>query len=257
MSFSRAGRGHSKPSGGVAIDWTHPLAQGLVACLPMCERSGLPVDLCNPNRYFTLTGTPSWLGDMFGFTGNTLNIKETMNRSIANGPYSFSFVFSHVSFDSSALHLVIGSSGATDKAFHLRAASATSFQWNQWSDDGAYTVPNMTGRRCHAFGAMDDQKVQRFFFDGKYIGQRTASAFYSGDAQLSFPGVVLGSSNSGIITAEHVYIWNRALTTSDAAWLYQEPYAMFTSGWKRRYADMSALTVQIPWVDQFVELIVQ
>lgn len=257
MSFSRAGRGHSKPPGGAFIDWTHPLSRGLIACVPFTERCGIPVDLCDPARPFASNVPLVWQGDSAGYNGTTNQIKLTMSRSMASGPYSFSFVFTKVTTSASDLHLVVGSSNTADNAFHLRVASSTSFQWNQWSDDGAYTVPNMSNRRCHAVGAMDQTKVQRFFMDGKFIGNRTASAFYGGDKQLSFPGVTLGSSVGGIINAEHIYLWNRALSAEEATLLYQEPYCFLIAGWMRRLPGSGVLSNYSPFVDDYSQLMPQ
>lgn len=256
MSFSRGGRGHFKPVTAV-LDWTHPLAQGLVACVPFTERAGaIPADLCNPSRVFTLVGTPSWLGDLFYFNGGTLSIKETMNKSITNKSYSWSFVFSNPTYSSTSTHLGIGSSGTNNNYLHWRCNAATVFEWNNFGDLGSHTVPSMTSRRCHAAGSMDTSKIQRFYFDGKFIDQRTAASLYTGDSTLAFPG-----NNSvlttGLIATEHIYIWDRVLSAAEFAWLYQEPYSMFFQGWKRRYPGADVLSPFIPSIDPFEQLIVQ
>src|SRR5262245_60694130 len=45
--------GGFKPGGMVAIDYSHPLAQGLTICVPMTEGAGFPLDIVRNVRMTT------------------------------------------------------------------------------------------------------------------------------------------------------------------------------------------------------------
>lgn len=257
MSFARAGRGHSKPGHGAQINWTHPLTQGLIACIPFTERSGLPQDLCNMSRAFVAltTSPPIWLADRFYYNGNTQQIKMTLNQP-PNGPYTVAFAFSDTGFSSNTIGPSLGSAGATDKYVHFKTTSTTSFSWGQFGDDGSYTVPDMSKRRCVAVCTMDRAKIQKLYFDGKYISQRTATGLFSGDATLAWPGIT-GTVATGIAAVEFIYVWNRELSPTEASWIYQEPYSFLVSGSLRRYPGSGVLSPFTPSTDFFEQLIVQ
>ncbi len=205
----------------------------------MLERAGIGItDLCNPNQVWqVLSSNPIWLGDKLYFNGNSQQIKETMGATVV-GPYSFSMAFDVLSTFNSQTIVGMGSAASTDKYFHLKCTASTSITWGQFGDDGAFTVPNMSNRRCHAVGSMTQEKVQSFFFDGVFIGNRTATGLFSGSNTLGYPGVNSVVSTS-LCACEHIYIWNRALSREEAAWLFQEPYCFLISGWRRRMVSLA------------------
>lgn len=255
MSFSRGGRGISKPPVPM-VDWSHPLAQGLVSCYIMDQFGGYPQDICaSPVPHILGTGTPAWRGD--GYFYNATDYTKGLLRSpIANRPYSFMLIVKPQVFNGNFAGFSLGSSGTNNNMAYVIMSGSTTFDWGHWGDDGNHTVPDMTNRTVFAVGSMNQAKVQRFFESGKFIDQRTSSSLYTGDTTISFPG-----NNAVFTTAISLVkgfaLWNRALSDEECLWLWREPYSFLISGLMRRYPGSSILSPYTPYVDPFQQLLVQ
>jgi hypothetical protein len=215
------------------LNRAHPLAQGLMSCLPLAEGNGYSTtlclhDVCDPNAFVTMgSSTAAWKGALYG-TGLYFNLTSvstaTNTDTVAVGPLS-AFTFcgiltfpsesneTFVELDSTSLELVWQGNGTN----HL-----------------SYVYPGQSSVTVTP-GVNETQQVVIL------TGNSSAGALYINGSLAStgagFTGVAASSLKLvneclSTSTTNTTQVWggfwayNRAFSASDAAQFSQDPFAM-------------------------------
>ena len=218
-----------KPPPGIQIK-KHPLARGLVAGWLMNERSGATIyDISGYGNAGSFAGDPQWVAGKYGsaldFDGNDhVGVGPGV---LPSGPKTLVM---------SAQAPV--SSDTRDKAMY-RGYDGTAYWWLYYNDGthyrayyaGAggysvtYTVDIRDGKH-HQIVFTYDGTTAKLYHDGIYRSSDTGNDHgpITSDESIS-PNLPGQDAWKGLI--DYVFIYNRALTASEIAWLYREPFAMF------------------------------
>ena len=217
-----------KPMLGRQIDWSHPLARGLVGCWLMNEGGGTIVnDLSgngNTGIIYDLAET-SWISGMYGpairFNGeNNSYIIVASNGTISLFPELTVVYCFKDTIDLSAqvtTQFYITDSLTTQLRVRTNDLSDTSWLWNVGVDvrDGNWRTI------CAAY----DGAAMKGYIDGVYNDEeaKTGTIALTG---LSFD---MGRSPYGnsVGDVSHCFLYNRALSASKIAYLYRSPFCMF------------------------------
>jgi len=227
-----------KPTRGIRLNKSHPLARGLVSCWLFNEGSGNKVfDLSRNGNIGTFAGTaPSWTSGKFGsavllpgddeyigatkITGLTRLAISIWVKAAQDDPAATRIFFSN--YDGTNRNEFGGSS--TNNRLNLYITNTLYYYWDgiDWDDthwhhlattwDGTTAYLYFDGVQYSSTGSGDpsDNNTQ-----GLTIGDRT-----------SHPGAAIFS---GLLDLPMIY--NRALSPSEIALLYREPFCMFERAW--------------------------
>ena len=235
-----------KPFRGMQLNRSHPLAKGLVGCWVMNEAAGGKIfDLSGNGNDGTIISSPKWGSDGLNFDGTDdfvdmgvvnqvdaaaavtiiMSVKPTVNRD----HWMFARSIGTTSTDVFILWVddVCGAgdgAGNTDTfAFNVGSASEATNRVN--GDTGLRTlntwqtvagVFNGTYRGLYHNGVLNAEHnsgVQTTIVS-------SANEFYIGQWEV----FEINDLEGGI---QYAYIYNRALSANEIAWLNREPYAMF------------------------------
>ena len=227
-----------KPVRGIRLNKSHPLARGLVGYWLLNEGSGNKVfDLSGNGNIGTFAGTaPSWTSGKFGsavllpgddeyigatkITGLTRFAISIWVKAAQDDPAATRIFFSN--YDGTNRNEFGGSS--TNNRLNLYITNTLYYYWDgiDWDDthwhhlattwDGTTAYLYFDGVQYSSTGSGDpsDNNTQ-----GLTIGDRT-----------SHPGAAIFS---GLLDLPMIY--NRALSPSEIALLYREPFCMFERAW--------------------------
>jgi len=222
---------HQKPLLGQQINWSHPLARGLVACWLMNEGSG--------NRIYDLSGNKNdgiFVADtkwVSGETGQALKFDRGDDAVIIDrdlGVYTNISISAWIKYDNAADNkTIVGSySSSTPPIWFVIQLNDIKLYRGNYS--GSYALQSDTW--YHVVGiveGIDATKDAEIYVNGVRVVDTDNIAGDMGADKGSFQ---IGSLADlayqffgGII--DEVRIWNRALSSTEVAWLYREPYAMF------------------------------
>jgi len=227
-----------KPTRGIRLNKSHPLARGLVGCWLFNEGSGGQVFDLSGNRndgsLVSTTWVPGKFGSAINFPGSTDYINIADNPTLDTNKMTICALFNKASIGNSLGGIVSKRVSGSDDAFQLYVDSSNKLQFAIWIGDvNKYTTSISTvsaGQDYFACGVYDGSNVS-IYLDGKYENQTAAS----GTVDITVDPVRIGwtysdtYSFSGII--DYVMIFNRALTPSEIALLYREPFCMFERAW--------------------------
>jgi hypothetical protein len=242
MAYSRSGRGYTKPPAGAQVNWGHPLTQNLVAAYPFLERSGLRVhDLVHGSGADFETGV-LWNGDALTLPATNAG-SYTTGPLISNRPFSILLGCHDLGTHGTAgATFSMGVTGSARQIIIIRPQSTTVIRFAMWFDDLDATVPSILGRQLHLAFTLDPAFAQKTYDDGKLINSRTAGGFFNGTRAVYFGGNAINTEQIGA-TFRYVYIYDRALSPDELAWVKAEPYAMLTTPQARKYFVMAATGV--------------
>lgn len=258
--FTTSGR-RFKPAAGAFIDWSHPLAQGLVCAYAVLEGQGSGLfDLVQyPSRFLKVSaGTfhPTWYGPyvLSGLGGYfTTTTGGTSRLGTARG-YTVSLGVQNALVANAAAMSLFGNNSANN-AIGFRNNSATSIVWYHFTDDFTVTVPTMTGLRFQFTGSCTPAKIRTAYFNGQSQGTNTAT-----NIPTLNDSIFLGADSNANLSQgyyEHLYAWNRPLSTEEVRWLYAEPYAFIRPTWSfTRFSTIVALTANLSDTLTFSDAIV-
>jgi hypothetical protein len=219
-----------KPLLGVPVNWSHPLARGLVGCWLMNEGGGNKIYNLSGNRNAgTFVGDTQWAPGKFGsclsFDGTGDYV--TTNKDII-GTESFT-ISAWIYLKSSAATMGIVESAETGAPgfvaglitgnLFLRVARRAV----EWLATGATILPLNTWVfvACTYNGTAGNTTV--VYLNGRTDGNNyDTDIFTSGNLYI---GIYRNSYFNGYI--DDVMIFNRALTAQEVAQLYREPFCMF------------------------------
>ncbi len=240
-----------KPTRGIRLNKSHPLARGLVGCWPFNEGSGGQVsDLSGNGNGGTFQGTaPSWSASKFG---PAVDLPGTDERvEVADSPELDGFS-SFTILSKIFLRDAGGVTGSTiaykwndfggsklSWAFrvmetrYLRGGFRDSVDTNHFLSDDT-TQLNLN--QHYEVGFVYDGQYLRLFLDGVQVKSSSIGSFTVNSsaapvhigAQHAVGGGWFNALN-GLI--DYVMIWNRSLSSSEIALLYREPFYMFERAW--------------------------
>lgn len=259
MNLVRPRWGQVRPPSGVRIDWSHPLANGLVmAYLPREGISSL-IDIVTGTPAGPLTVTVGYNyrsgpQGMEGFGSTTGGFVFGGTSSFpASWPSSTSCSLLWRGWIETAMSgtnpRFCGFGGATS-VLALRRVSATDFDVRAQSGATGFSVTSSTallsskmntpltiaGVRSIGTGGYTDA-----YLNGVEIGGRhSTDVAPPGTPATTFSISGFASASSGAFTSE-VYAWSRPLGSDELVWLTAEPYAFFAApGPKILYIDLGA-----------------
>jgi hypothetical protein len=242
----------TKPTRGLCLKKNHSLARGLVGCWLINEGTGSMVfDLSGNNLNGTSSGSywrgagkfgSGWIGD-----GDTNQIQVTSSQS-AGGILNPKAV--------TVLARVKTNTGTTDQdiASLWKVGDTANQSYLLWIDQpvwefiirtsgGSYAANSSSNVAANEFaqvaGTYDGQTV-RLYINGIEAGSNTSP---SGDLQTItandgfFISERLGQQDrefNGVI--DHVMLFNRALSASEIALLYRDPFRMFTEAGRPQFS---------------------
>lgn len=238
-----------KPPLGVQLNTGHPLANGLVGCWIMNERGGNIVhDLSGNGNKGAFVGTVGWNTtglNLLGTEDNSVSI--TYHSLFAPGTGDFSIVCALT-----PLALVNGTGDQSwDNTFAIsRWNTEGSGNSNSWTlnltSDGSTEYPTFVirlstgevqvadatsyviGTHYSLCGVRDNDNIK--IYRDSILRNTTGGASGAIQNGATYP-IILGNNASGDYGApiwlEYFYYYNRALTASEIASLYTNPYQMF------------------------------
>ena len=214
----------TKPPAGAQIAWGHPLANGLIGAYLANEGSGLALyDTVTGSSPLTITDNLAvWEGDVLRLPNGTY-VSGNLTNYVAGRPISVVIAVQNYAAVGGSLFCV-GDVQANNQLLHVRAASTTSLTYAHYNNDLTVSgLPNSDNTKIHIVGTMDAQLDQNLYMNGAKIGNRTSTAPLSANGAVIIAKMPGGSAFTQSFI--HAYIYDRALTAEDVAFLYANPYA--------------------------------
>jgi hypothetical protein len=240
MSYSRSGRGFTKPPAGTQIAWGHALSQGLIAACAFNEGGGngtvqhIYDSVSNKLATSASTASSIWTSTAHG---------KALQFVAQNGEYTFaprgitqkwSCAF-HIAFGDFSLDYSI--CGSSANGIQVRQSGGGRIQVLKTADSvmGTDLTPAMSVGVFYHIGVSYEGAVLRFYRNGLPNGTASvAQTFTDGQFQVG----ANGSGNEelgGNAKLVYFYLWKRALAGSDFQCIAAEPYALWASSPYRRY----------------------
>ena len=224
---------NTKPFLGSYIDWSHPLAQGLVGCWLFNEGSGnLVFDLSLHGNSGTLINGPTWVA---GRTGLALEFDgeddyvEVADSTSLDLPEELTVIanFKTNVIPSSGVKTIV--SKDTNYEFHINSNGEIWWWWKD-SDETQHTL---IGTKTIQTGVYYQVAIVYSKFQGKariYLnGDLDVEGSFTQSLMLNTNPFQIGNDQGhtgrffdGLI--DEVRIYNRALSPSEIAYLHSEPY---------------------------------
>jgi hypothetical protein len=234
-----------KPIRGLQLNRSHPLAKGLIAAWVFNEAGGNKTrDFVRPGRTATINGTLEWkpgnrgaalfrdaTGEYvecsgFPFISPPLTIVSWVNRVNTGAAGSYGAIAARGSnaANNSNFDFGIRQSGAERKPY-LYWKDATTLYGGQATDQAS----KINDKWIQLVGIIKENYDAEIYLNGQSIwtdtgnsaptnGSQNLKMFRSEltDGSYYFPGYI-----------DHVFIYNRELSSAEIRWLYREPFAMF------------------------------
>ena len=221
--------GQIKPNLGIPINWGNPLAKGLVGYWPMLEGAGNTIsDLSGNGNDGNLVADTHWVGGKFG---PCLSFDGSGDGINCGSPHNFngSVPFSAIAWIKTSLNQDRSIFGTNhDTGWYLRIEAGTGLRAK--IDDGANDAHEQVA--CSAYDGnwhqvgivLTDSKLWTIF-DGKIIKDIDNGAVNDLADTFNIGAIVGADPFNGSI--DDVMIYNRALSASEVAELYRNPFGMF------------------------------
>lgn len=245
------------PSKAAAIDWSHPLANGLVACFLMNENGGISVqDLVTGARVGTWTITNFNWGMAVGgtspaFTGTNNDKVSFPTMPYLQQPLPMTMVTCVRPTTLGTNRGVMGNDehAAAYSGISMFVFPLTGIQLNFGDNTGGTTADRRSGlgtlfgaalnTDTHLVGVVRGAADMDLYNNGRretmsYDGTGGALAYNSSPASVGRGLQVSASAWVGYIY--HAYWYNRALTPTEAQWLYTDQYAFLKPAKPRAFS---------------------
>jgi hypothetical protein len=227
---------NQKPQLGRRPNFCHPLAKGLVGCWLMNEGSGTVVqDLSGKGNMGTITNTlwvPGKFGPCLNFDGSGDYVSASRLGAIAPASdYSVCFwtKFNTVGGSSRFVIDQVRNSGDRFAVFTNDSGTSPKIIFEHYNGSSYNPVRGrtiLTTGSWYYFCLVNngaDQAQKKIYLNGIDNTEATTTDLSPGSDASSFH---IGSLIfNGLI--DNVGIYSRALSASEIAWLYREPFAMF------------------------------
>jgi len=236
-----------KPTRGIRLNKSHPLARGLVGCWLFNEGSGNKVfDLSGNNQTGTLQADAHFeagkYGSVIDFDGDDY-ISVVTNRDIGNGSYAIVSRIKTGTDVTGSTRVILGKRNTAGRyPFELEInnyiINKTQLGVNRF--DGTSSEKVLSGTDAIAnkdywvAGTWDGTNL-KLYVDG--ILKNTVDASALGDSSNTDNYSIGAREKSGSELhwdgkINYVYLYNRALSASEIALLYREPFCMFDRVWR-------------------------
>ena len=225
-----------KPTRGVQLNKSHPLARGLVAWWPMLAGTGDQIyDLSGNGNIGAFQGDVSWTAGKFGFcssfggSGDYVDVGTRISFGSADS-WTFSALVDWKGLSVGGNYVFFaGNKDSTGEAFYLYLWTEYKFGYRE--TDGTYSVFSIDSSPYYQTGPFLLTFVCNETSLSLYINGEFKEKIALGDATLTFSGIGKGYGASdnhdfkGLI--DNVMIFNRALSALEIALLYREPFCVF------------------------------
>jgi hypothetical protein len=234
-----------KPTRGIQINRSHPLAQGLVGCWLFNEGTGsFFQDTGGRKHHFNIgNGSPVFSTSRYGggvlFNGGNNEYLQCNKPIVTQLPLTIVAWAKSDNINADSIILDIGnsSSGAGNIFLGLMGSwtgdpIAAYMRYTDWSTGTAITTKSFAANVWHQCAAVFiSNNERRAYIDGGNEGIGTVSCNVP-PVDKTHIGATADSSPAGYMSGmiDHVLIWNRALSAKEIAWLYREPFVMFEQG---------------------------
>ncbi|MCH7559683.1 MAG: LamG domain-containing protein [Planctomycetes bacterium] len=237
-----------KPVRGIRLNKSHPLARGLVGYWLFNEGSGSTVfDLSGNNQTGTLQADAHFdvggFGSLIDFDGTGDFVSVVTNKDIGNGSYTVIARVQTGADVTSQTRVILGKRNTANTypllfGIDNYTTGKTQVGLHRW--DGAASEKALSGIDAVAntdywvAGTWDGTNL-KLYVDGILKGTTDASAL--GDSSNADDYSIGAREKSGSELywdgkIYYVYLYNRALTASEIALLYREPFCMFDRAWR-------------------------
>lgn len=232
----------TKPApGSTQINWSHPLAQGLVGCWLFNEGAGTPHNLARPVP-LTATGETTWdtrpiVGRVMTLDGSTQYMTVPLTYA-GDGDYS---VVASFALEATTTNYPSVSAMAAAQRWTLRFVLTTAqiqfLDYLVTTDCNGGTINGpvfLTLGQFYQVIATQTGTALRLYNDTLLQDSKTA---------LGTPGSLTGDHYLGSVgafqlfpgTYDHVYWYSRGLDTDAVEWLQSEPYSFLRPVVRRHY----------------------
>ena len=224
--------GQIKPNLGIPINWSNPLAKGLVGYWLMNEGGGNIVQDLSGNGYVgTFQGDEYWAAGESGpaiyFPGDTDWIRLG-NCDLLEGMAQLTIVAKVRPDDASSQQWIIGNNGCwalevNDERIRFRT-------WGGGSEVATYSNdPSVFDNTWHQIAGVYDGVNNNTYVDGIFnTSQAQSGAIPTGTTNF---GIGSYSSAPSVLEfhgfIEFIYVYDRALSSREIADLYAKPFGMF------------------------------
>lgn len=244
---SQVYRPPQKPPLGSQIDFSHPLAKGLVGCWLFNEGSGIKVhDISGYGNHGDVSGTSGyWNGGDFKFNGtnNYVSISDnnlfTFNDGASDTPFSIITTvnksdittcefFSKGSIPTNDFEYRFGTTVEDKLLFYCYDESASAYVGRLYNT-AITAYQNKTIHLAATYNGMASNIGFRIYLNGERVDDGNfSSGSYSG-MENKGADTLIGkfSANYSTGSMRFLYVFRRVLTPSDIASIHQSPYAMF------------------------------
>lgn len=212
--------GKTKPPMGVQIDWTHPLARGLVSCWLFNQSADVVtgrLDIATTGVDFSMDGVvTNASSDIITLPTPVADIGNFSCFQIARWGNGLPGFLDLLSVTASGWHVVVEKRGSP-------ATGAAAIYWITGSSSIAEDSL-LVGDEFQNFTFISSGATQRLWINN---AQRiTTSVACSGSITGLRVNSRLGASTRGLNgTTKCTFVWARSLSPSEIMWLNAEPYA--------------------------------
>ena len=224
-----------------AINRSHPLASGLLACwraLPDMERGTKWRDLAGKNDG-TLVNGPVWRADGLSFDGSSHYVSVADSPTLTPAAISVSAWIYVTGGEGTYRGIVTKGNGSNDQSFALQINNSTN-RIEFWVSSNGTTIASVFGTTAftaaagnlnvwkHVTGTYDGTSY-KIYVNGVLEGTDTVvtGALWDSSSAISIGKWAGGFSDYFPGRMNDIRIYNRALSATEVASLYRDPLGMF------------------------------
>ena len=245
MSYSRSGRGFSKPPSGSQIDWGHPLSQNLVSALLCSEGAGPLSDLARISRVSSTT-IPVWSSQSKGRVARDWAFPTAGSEGLTfqklMGWTAATFVrvtgtITGQNFIPVRFSNYVSESNNQGWFFQLSGSNPRKWDAGSFNNNG-FANYSIVGTTTVVEGEWfivqtSDRTTRRLFVNGIQDASGTTNPIPAVNTAGTYNNTTLTAGINAWTYA--VYCWDRCLNPLEITRLYTEPYAMIRHVTHRRY----------------------
>lgn len=222
----------NKPPLGSVIDWSHPLARGLVGCWLMNEGGGLKIqDIAKGNNGTITNATWKPLFLLFNGLSSKVNCGNNNSLNLANSNVT---IVTQLYVSAVGWNTIVDKRTNTSNMYWFGVGNYSGKSRLYFAVDTTTSlVPSTTNIILNTWthcAVVYNLGVGVYYYNGKPNGPtKVGMGTIDGNAAPLYIGAETGSTtwmNGGI---KYVYIYNRGLSPSEIEQLYKEPYCFIRS----------------------------
>lgn len=234
-----SGIGYTKPTSGARLNYTHPLARGIIGAWMFLEGGGIVTKDLASGNYANLNTGVNWSGGKNGkalhFDGSSgflfVNAADDTNSSIllgaGNKSYALETLVKPITTNTDGCVIAFGAASLSH-AVSINADVSGNVYSVHFSNDHAFAQPWLLNQWNHVIISYDaGQALETLYFNGQLSETWAPSAlnivnkdtYHIGKA--SWTTALIGEA-----FIEYIRIYNRPILPTEAMQLYLEPYSM-------------------------------